>query len=206
MTAARAAPPGNGAPDAGAAPLAAGERAALLRIARAAIRHRLGLGPAPEIPESGGLGARRGAFVTLHREGRLRGCIGRFEPDRSLARTVAAMAVAAATEDPRFPPVAPGEVDGLHLRISALGPRRRLADPAGVVVGEHGLVVQRGWQRGALLPVVAVERGWDAPTFLKHACLKAGLPADAWRDADTAIEVFDAEEFGEPEPDGAEGA
>jgi len=187
-----------GTPPADRILLTPGERAALLALARAAIRHHLGLGPRPEVPETGGLGAPRGAFVTLHRRGELRGCIGRFEPARTLARTVAAMAVAAATDDPRFPPVEPEEVDEIQIRVSALGQRRRLPDPSGLVVGEHGLVVQRGWQRGALLPVVAVERGWDAPTFLKHACLKAGLPADAWRDPLTSLEVFGAEEFGEP--------
>jgi hypothetical protein len=172
-----------GTPPADRLLLTPGERAALLAVARAAIRHHLGLGPRPEVPETGGLGAPRGAFVTLHRRGELRGCIGRFEPARTLARTVAAMAVAAATDDPRFPPVEPEEIDEIRIRVSALGPRRRLPDPSGLVVGEHGLVVQRGW---------------DAPTFLKHACLKAGLPADAWRDPLTSLEVFGAEEFGEP--------
>jgi len=177
------------------------DRAALLGIARAALRHHLGLGRPPVIPESGGLAAPRGAFVTLHRGAELRGCIGRFEPEGTLARTVAAMAVAAAAEDPRFPPVGPEELDDLQVRISALTPRRPLLDPSELRVGEHGLVVRRGWQRGTLLPVVAVERGWDAPTFLKHACLKAGLPADAWREPGTTLEVFGAEEFGDPAPE-----
>jgi AmmeMemoRadiSam system protein A len=174
------------------------ERSALLGVARAAIRHRLGLGPPPVVPESGALGERRGAFVTLHRGGELRGCIGRFDTPGSLARTVADMATAAAFEDPRFPPLRPEEVDDLDLHVSALGPRRLLPDPTQVRIGEHGLAVQQGWHRGVLLPVVALEHGWDAPTFLKHACLKAGLPPDAWLDPSTTIEVFDAEEFGDP--------
>jgi AmmeMemoRadiSam system protein A len=183
-----------------AAPLAEDDRAALVALARASIAHHLGVGPAPRAPEQGSLAAPRGAFVTLHRDGELRGCIGRFEPLGTLARTVAAMAVAAATEDPRFPEVAPGELPALTIRISALTPRRPLPDPSALRVGEHGLFVQRGWHRGTLLPVVAVERGWDAPTFLKHACLKAGLPADAWQDPSTTLEVFGAEEFGDPVP------
>jgi hypothetical protein len=177
--------------------LAPVERAALLGVARAALRHHLGLGPAPEIPTGGELGTARGAFVTLRRDGELRGCIGRFEADGTLARTVARMAVAAAAEDPRFPPVRAGEVDGLSIHVSALGPRRPLADPSQLQVGRHGIVVQRGWQRGTLLPVVAVEQGWDAPTFLQRACLKAGLPPDAWKDPGTTLEVYEAEEFGE---------
>ena len=180
------------------APLPPVERGALVGIARAAIRARLGLGPAPSLPESGPLAEPRGAFVTLHRGGELRGCIGRFEPTGSLARTVADMAVAAAFEDPRFPPLAAAEADDLDIHVSALGPRVPLADPAGLRIGVHGLVVKQGWHRGVLLPVVAVERNWDAPTFLKHACLKAGLPADAWRDPATALETFEAEEFGAP--------
>ncbi len=182
------------------APLGPVERAALLSIARAAIRAHLELGPPPALPRSGALATPRGAFVTLRRGGELRGCIGRFEPEGSLASTVAAMAVAAATEDPRFPPVGPEEVDDLDVHVSALAPRVPLPDPAGLRVGVHGIVVRRGWHRGVLLPVVAVEHGWDAPTFLKHACLKAGLPADAWRDPGTTLETFEAEEFGEPEP------
>ncbi len=178
--------------------LTAVERGALVGIARAAILHRLGLGPRPEIPDAGVLGEPRGAFVTLHRGGELRGCIGRFDPEGSLARTVADMAQAAAFDDPRFPPLTAAEVDDLDVHVSALGPRRPLPDPSALRIGEHGLVVRRGFHRGVLLPVVAVERGWDVPTFLKHACLKAGLPADAWRDPETTIETFDAEEFGAP--------
>ena len=108
------------------------------------------------------------------------------------------MAVAAASEDPRFPPLAASELDDLDVHVSALGPRVPLADPSQLRVGTHGLVVRQGWHRGVLLPVVAVERGWDGPTFLKHASLKAGLPADAWRDPATTLEVFEAEEFGDP--------
>ena len=182
-------------------PLTPAERAALLGIARAAIRARLGLGPPPSVQETGGLEERRGAFVTLHRGGALRGCIGRFEPEGSLARTVADMAVAAAFDDPRFPPLEAGELDDLDLHVSALRPRVPLPDPARLRVGVHGLVVKQGWHRGVLLPVVAVEQGWDAPTFLKHVCLKAGLRADAWRDPSTTLETFEAEEFGDPGKD-----
>ena len=180
------------------APLSVVEKGALLGIARAAIQARLGLGPPPPLPESGGLAERRGAFVTLHRGGELRGCIGRFEPEGSLARTVADMAVAAAFDDPRFPPLEAGEAGGLDIHVSALGPRIPLPDPALLRVGVHGLVVKQGWHRGVLLPVVAVEHGWDAPTFLKHVCIKAGLRADAWRDPGTTLETFEADEFGDP--------
>jgi AmmeMemoRadiSam system protein A len=180
-------------------PLSAMDRAALLGIAGAALRHHLGLGPAPQVPETGTLAVARGAFVTHKVNGELRGCIGSFEPTGTLARTVAAMSVSAACEDPRFEPIRSGELEGLSTRVSALTPRSVLHDPTKIVIGRDGLLVRAGWHRGALLPCVAVEHEWDVPTFLKHVCLKAGLPADAWRDSKTVLEVFGAEEFGDPE-------
>lgn len=173
------------------------DRAALLGIARGALLARLAGAEPPPLPREGPLAERRGAFVTLHAGERLRGCIGTFRPDGTLAETVARMAVAAATEDPRFEPIAPREVAKLRIGVSALGPPRPLPDRAALRVGEHGLLVRRGFHRGALLPKVAVEHGWDAEQFLKHACLKAGLPARAWEEPDTVVEVFDAEEFEE---------
>jgi AmmeMemoRadiSam system protein A len=177
------------------------ERAALLGIARGAILAELGLARAPDLPSAGTLGEPRGAFVTLHVAGELRGCIGTFKPQGSLAETVARMAVSAAREDPRFLPLRRDEIADLAVAVSALSPPVRLDDRLAVKVGRHGLVVRKGWNRGALLPKVAVEHGWDAETFLARTCLKAGLPADAWREPDTDVEVFEAEEFGE----GAEG-
>ncbi len=170
--------------------------AALLGIARASLRHHLGLGPLPELPDWGPLAEPRGAFVTLRRGGELRGCIGSFKPLGTLARTVAAMAVSAGREDPRFEPVPPEEEPELDYHVSALAPCEPMRDPSSIEIGRHGLLVKNGWHRGALLPVVAAERGWDAATFLKHACLKAGLAPDAWRDSSTAVEIFVAEEFG----------
>ncbi len=178
-------------------PLSPAERAALLGLARGAVLAHLGLAPAPALPETGALAQPRGAFVTLHVSGELRGCIGSFRPQGSLASTVARMAVAAATEDPRFQPVAADDVAALAVAVSALEPPRRLADPKAVEVGRHGLVVKKGWNRGALLPKVAVENGWDAEAFLRHTCLKAGLPPAAWREPDCEIEAFEADEFGE---------
>jgi AmmeMemoRadiSam system protein A len=176
--------------------LSDGDGAALLGIARASLRHELGLGPRSELPDSGPLAEPRGAFVTLRRGGELRGCIGSFKPLGTLARTVAAMAVSAAKEDPRFEPVRPEEEPELDYHVSALSPCEPMRHPSSIEIGRHGLLVRSGWHRGALLPTVAVERSWDAATFLKHACLKAGLPPDAWRDPSTIVEIFVAEEFG----------
>jgi len=181
--------------------LSLADRAALLGIARAAVRHLLALGPAPGLPGAGPLCAARGAFVTLHLDADLRGCIGSFQPHGTLARTVADMAVSASAEDPRFPPVRPAEADDLRYRISALEPCRPMRGAAEIEIGRHGLLVRKGWQRGALLPVVAVEHGWDAATFLERACLKAGLPPGAWREPDAVVEIFGAEEFGDGDGD-----
>jgi AmmeMemoRadiSam system protein A len=176
--------------------LSATERAALLGIARGAVLAHLGLAPAPALPAAGPLAEPRGAFVTLHVGGELRGCLGTFRPQGSLAETVARMAVAAAKDDPRFPPLRAGEVAALEVSVSALSPPRVLDDRRAVKVGEHGLLVRQGFHRGALLPKVAVEQGWSAEEFLKHACLKAGLHARAWQQPETEVEVFEAEEFG----------
>lgn len=178
-------------------PLTPVERAALLGIARGAIVAHLAGRTAPEPPLAGALDEPRGAFVTLTTDGELRGCIGTFQAAEPLARTVARMAVAAASEDPRFPRVEAAELPRLTVAISALGPRQPLADPRAVRVGVDGLWVQHGWHRGALLPKVAVEHGWGAEEFLKHACLKAGLHARAWEEPGTELQVFQAEEFGE---------
>lgn len=177
--------------------LSATDRAALLGIARGAILAHLGVARAPALPETGPLAEPRGAFVTIHVRGELRGCIGTFRPQGSLAETVARMAVAAAKDDPRFPPLDAHEISGLELAVSALGPPRPIADPRTVEIGRQGLLVSRGFHRGTLLPKVAVEHGWGAEDFLKHTCLKAGLPARAWEEPDVMVEVFDADEFGE---------
>lgn len=178
-------------------PLSPADRAALLGIARGAVLARLGLGRPPPLPTAGRLAEAGGAFVSLHVRRELRGCIGTFRPSGSLAQTVAEMAVAAASEDPRFPPLSPADVPDLDVHVSVLGPLRRLEDARALEVGRHGVVVRSGWHHGALLPRVATENGWDAPTFLKHVCLKAGLPARAWEDPGTQLEVFEADEFGQ---------
>jgi uncharacterized protein len=127
--------------------------------------------------------AASGAFVTLKRGGQLRGCIGTLECRLPLAQEVARVAVCAALEDPRFPPLSLPELDGLELEVSVLGPLETIApdDPDAIVIGQHGLVVEQGHRRGLLLPQVATEWGWDREQFLARTCIKAGLASDAWR-------------------------
>jgi AmmeMemoRadiSam system protein A len=137
----------------------------------------------------------RGAFVTLHLEGELRGCIGYVLPTQSLHATVAEAARAAALDDPRFPPVTPVEAAHLKIEISVLSPLRPIR-PEEVIVGQHGLVVTQGNRRGLLLPQVPIEWKWDRETFLAQTCLKAGLPPDAWQHG-AQLQAFTAEVFGE---------
>jgi AmmeMemoRadiSam system protein A len=136
--------------------------------------------------------------VTLRRrdDGELRGCVGRMVSEDPLAETVAAMAVAAATEDGRFDPVTVAELPSLSIEISALGPMREIR-PEDVEVGVHGLMVRCGGRRGVLLPQVPVEHHWDRETFLAHICRKAGLALDAWRRPDCELLAFTAAVFGE---------
>jgi len=176
--------------------LSAADRRRLLELARESVAARAGGGAPPAVPDTPAVKA--GAFVTLHRDRQLRGCIGSLETDRPVAEIVRQSAAAAAAEDPRFPPVTLEEIGALDVEVSVLGPLEPLdpVDPAGVEIGRHGLVVEEGLRRGLLLPQVATEWGWDATTFLSQACVKAGLPADAWRRG-ARVYRFEAVVFGE---------
>ncbi len=171
------------------------ERQLLLRLARDSIQAALEDRALDLTPPSPHLAAPRGAFTTLHLEGKLRGCIGYVVPTDSLYKTVADTARAAAFEDPRFEPVTLSEVPHLRVEISVLSPLQPIR-PDEVVVGKHGLVVTQGNHRGLLLPQVAPEWEWDRETFLAQTCLKAGLPADAWQHG-AQLQGFTAEVFGE---------
>ncbi len=138
-----------------------------------------------------------GAFVTLNKQGRLRGCIGTFAADDPLYKTIARMAREAAFSDPRFPTVTREEFDLLDIEISVLTPMKKISDPEVVEVGKDGLYVRQGMYSGVLLPQVPVEHAWDRKRFLEQTCLKAGLPPDAWKSDKTELYVFQAEIFGE---------
>ena len=141
------------------------------------------------------LAEQRGAFTTLHLDGKLRGCIGYVFPTTSLYRTVAETARAAALDDPRFEPVTADEAADLKIEISVLSPLSSIR-AEDVVVGKHGLVVTLGGRRGLLLPQVPVEWEWDRETFLSQTCMKAGLPPLAWKQG-AELQAFTAEVFAE---------
>src|SRR5262245_58646035 len=158
------------------------QRRALLALARASVTNATtGASEKIEIPPD--LPQASGAFVTLKRHGRLRGCIGTLHCRLSLAEEISRVAVSAAREDPRFEPLLPGELEGLDVEVSVLGPLEAIDphDPAAIEIGRHGLVIERGLRRGLLLPQVAIEWGWDRETFLAQTCAKAGLSPDSWR-------------------------
>ena len=191
-------------PDAVAGSIPPHERQRLLALARSSIRaylHQLPL-PASEAPSAGQFHLRRGAFVTLHIFGRLRGCIGRVDTPEPIDSLVAACAILAASRDPRFPPVEIHEFDALEIELSILTPPEP-ATAADVLArlqpGVHGATVSLGGARGLLLPQVASQFHWNALRFLEETSRKAGLPADAWRDPGVRIELFTAEVFSEPD-------
>jgi AmmeMemoRadiSam system protein A len=176
------------------------ERRRLLALARRSIRAYVLEQALPEGSPPQHTGPRRGAFVTLHREGRLRGCIGRPESTEPLGSVVAACAVLAASRDPRFPPVRADEIHTLEIEISILAVPEEV--PAADVLeriqpGVHGAAITLGGSRGLLLPQVAAEYGWGARRFLEETCRKAGLPTQAWQDPEARIELFTAEVFSE---------
>lgn len=176
----------------------AAERRWLLRLAHLSIRAAVTGGRGQWPPPSEHLHQSRGAFVTLHENHELRGCIGTIAAVAPLDETIRQMAHAAALEDPRFTPVAEDELDKLQLEISVLSPMFAIR-PEDVVVGRHGLMIAHGGRRGLLLPQVPTEWGWDRETFLAQTCRKAGLPADQWKKG-AQLEAFTAEVFGESSP------
>ena len=173
-----------------------GEKMELLRIARTAIEARASGKPLPDIsPGSPKLAEKYGAFVSIHKRGMLRGCIGSLQPDEALYKQVEEMAQAAAFRDPRFRSVQEDELPYLEIEISVLTPMVEIKDIEEIQVGVHGLMIRKGFYSGLLLPQVASERNWDRITFLQETCRKAGLPESAWRDKETIIYVFSADVF-----------
>ena len=173
----------------------------LLKMARNTIAHYLKTGESPDIVvEDMDLQAEMGAFVTLHKKGQLRGCIGHMVATGPLYLTVRDMAIAAATGDPRFPAMRLTELDDVDIEISVLSPMRKVDDPNEIEMGKHGVMVKRGWKSGVYLPQVADETGWSRDQFMNSLCSqKAGIPADSWKTGEAEIYVYTAEVFGEKE-------
>ena len=137
--------------------------------------------------------------MTLTGGGALRGCIGHIISDEPLIKLIPEMAIAAATQDPRFPAVTAEEIDLLELEISVLTRPAPVAGLNTIEVGRHGLIARQGGKTGLLLPQVPVDQGWNRRQFVAYTCMKAGLAPDAWRDPKTQFESFEAHVFSEAE-------
>ncbi|OYD17214.1 hypothetical protein CH333_01595 [candidate division WOR-3 bacterium JGI_Cruoil_03_44_89] len=172
------------------------ERETLLAIARRSIENAAKGQSLPRAKtEFPVLKEMKGAFVTIEKNGRLRGCIGYIYPIKPLCETINEMARQAAIADPRFPPLKENELDDIKIEISVLSPLKRIKDIEEIEVGKHGLYIVKGHFSGLLLPQVATNYGWDIETFLEEVSMKAGLPPYAWKNAE--LYIFEAEVFGE---------
>ena len=139
-------------------------------------------------PNTSHLSSKCGAFVSLHKQGHLRGCIGHFGEDVALHEVVARMARAAAFEDPRFMPVTRDELDDIDIEISVLTPMRRIQSLDEFELHRHGIYIRRGYRSGTFLPQVADEVNWTKEEFVGHCSQdKAGLGWDGWRDAELYV-------------------
>jgi uncharacterized protein (TIGR00296 family) len=181
----------------------------LVKLARQTIEGYLRTGKKPQAPKVGAkFQGRRGVFVTLTKDGELRGCIGHPLPTMLLVEAVIDAAISSATRDPRFPPVGVDEMHDIKLEVSVLSepeiikvknPREY---PKCIVIGRDGLIVELSGCAGLLLPQVPAEYGWDAEEFLSHACMKAGLMPDYWLQKGVCISKFSAQIFAEKSPGG----
>lgn len=180
-----------------------------LALARSAISHALAHAPEPKVPDIRIFGEKRGVFVTLKEDGDLRGCIGFPYPMMPLGSAIREAAVAAAVEDPRFPPVVKSEIPKLRIEVTVLTPPVILEGepkerPQRIVIGKHGLIARGRGTSGLLLPQVPVEWNWGPEEFLAHTCGKAGLPGNCWKDPAVEFSTFEGQIFTEPEPAAAD--
>lgn len=180
------------------------DREALLTLVRSAIEAELLEGAVPLRPKdpSPALKKKRGCFVTLHKKGALRGCIGSIEPETSLVDGVEENALNAAFRDPRFPPLSREELPEIEIEVSVLTPPRPLSFTDGedlkaqLIPEVHGVILTRGWQRATFLPQVWKQLP-QKEAFLGNLCRKAGMERHCWKDKDTTIRVYEAEYFSE---------
>ena len=178
-----------------------------VKLARKAIETYLAENKVIKDRYSGVFEHKRGVFTTLTKHGELRGCIGFPYPIKRLDEAIIESAIAAATDDPRFPPVKLDEMNEIIVEVTILTPPeklefKRVELPKHIEIGRHGLMVKRGLFSGLLLPQVAVEHGFDAEEFLSQTCMKAGLPPDCWLVEDTEVYRFEGQIFKEVKPRG----
>jgi len=175
------------------------EKQTLLKIARDALTSYLSGATINQYQiDNPKLTQKLGVFVTLHKNGQLRGCIGEFEPNTPLWQTVINKAIDAAVNDPRFPPVAADELDQLEIEISILSKPKKINNWQEIRLGKHGVIIKNGPRGGTFLPQVAEETGWSLKEFLENLCLqKANLPKQCYQDPKTEIFIYTADVFSE---------
>ncbi len=170
------------------------DRIFLLTVARAAIAAHFATRTYTP-PETEETRRKSGVFVSVHVDSDLRGCIGMIKSRTSLVEAVAEMAVAAASDDPRFAPLSVDELSRAQIEISVLSPLEVVRRFDDIRVGRDGLMIKLDMHSGLLLPQVAVDHGWDYIEFLEQTCLKAGLPKNSYKDRSAQIYKFTAEVF-----------
>jgi len=186
-------------PPAGSDSLNVEEKKQLLDVARNTIETYVKTGKTPQFNfESPRLSEKRGVFVTLHKDGSLRGCIGYIEAVKPLGEAVVEMAVNSSTRDYRFSPVVESELPKLEIEISVLSIPEKINSKDEIVVGKHGVILEKGFNKGVFLPQVAPEQGWSVEDTLENLCYKAGLPGDAWMEG-CSLYTFTADVFSEKE-------
>jgi AmmeMemoRadiSam system protein A len=169
----------------------------LLDVARHAIAEKLQvIYPTPKDVDSKSLRQKNGVFVTLHENGDLRGCIGCFESEDCLPKTVATYALAAAFDDTRFPPISKSEFKDITIEISVLGAPKKTDDITRHFKEKPGVIIRKGYRQATFLPQV-----WDdlqePDEFMEHLCVKAGLQADEWTREGMNFSVYTVDSFEE---------
>ena len=186
----------------------------LVRLARKAVQTYLETGKVLSAPKNASLklSDRCGVFVTLYKmmtnERKLRGCIGLPYPTLPLVQAVVDSAINSATHDPRFPPISRNELSTIIFEVSILTPPQLIKVekpteyPLRIEVGKDGLIVEKGYYKGLLLPQVPIEWNWSEEEFLCQCCIKTGLPPDCWLVEETKVYTFQAIIFEEVTPNG----
>lgn len=183
--------------------LSSSDKKELLKIARNTIQVYLKEKQIPDLDVKNlppAICKKAGAFVTLKKQGELRGCIGHFEADYPLYKMIQKMAVAAATQDYRFSAVTALELDSIDIEISVLTPMQKISNVNTIRLGIDGIYIEKGSRSGTFLPQVATDTGWSLEEFLGHCSRdKAGIGWEGWKDKETNIFVYQAIVFGESE-------
>ena len=182
--------------------LTAEEGACAVRLARSVLEQKIGGTTFSPIPLAPIFNEKRGVFVTLTRDGELRGCIGFPYPTFPLGEAIREAAISAALQDPRFPPLRATELPCIRVEVTVLSlPQLMTAEPAArpgaVEIGKHGLIARGYGRSGLLLPQVPVEWNWDSQEFLDHTCMKAGLPGGCWKEDCVEFYTFEGQIFHE---------